>query len=217
MNGKFIVIEGQKGAGKTSAVTQVIKTLKKYGIKDVIATREPGGTPLAEALRKLIKHGVNDESITDHAELLMLYAARAQLLEKVIKPALIRGTWVIGDRHDLSSQAYQGGGRGISTHLLQTLRNSILGNFSPDLTFYLDVLPKIGIMRSRERFDKGNDRIGTESTDFFDRTYKQYQTLAAKEDRIITIDANQSLVSVKVAIHDQLKKWLNTQQVLSLQ
>ncbi|MEX9961609.1 dTMP kinase, partial [Proteus mirabilis] len=97
-NSKFIVIEGLEGAGKTSAIQTVVDTLKQQGITDLAFTREPGGTPLAEKLRELIKQGIEGEKVTDKAELLMLYAARVQLVENVIKPALAQGKWVIGDR-----------------------------------------------------------------------------------------------------------------------
>lgn len=100
-NSKFIVIEGLEGAGKTSAIQTVVNTLKEKNITNLVFTREPGGTPLAEKLRELIKQGIEGEKVTDKAELLMLYAARVQLVENVIKPALAEGKWVIGDRHDL--------------------------------------------------------------------------------------------------------------------
>lgn len=108
MKSKFIVIEGLEGAGKTTARDLLVDVLRQHGVTDIVFTREPGGTPLAEALRTLIKEGVTGEEITDKAELLMLYAARVQLVDTIIKPALARGAWVVGDRHDLSSQAYQG-------------------------------------------------------------------------------------------------------------
>ncbi|KYP97302.1 thymidylate kinase, partial [Sodalis-like endosymbiont of Proechinophthirus fluctus] len=161
MNSKFIVIEGLEGAGKTSAIAEVVDVLRQQGIFDVVFTREPGGTPLAEALRTLIKDGAGDEPVIDRAELLMLYAARVQLMEGVIKPALTCGAWVVGDRHDLSSQAYQGGGRGIDTRLLKTLRDTVLGEFRPDLTLYLDIPPALGLARARARGEL--DRIEVES------------------------------------------------------
>jgi thymidylate kinase (EC 2.7.4.9) len=139
MKSKFIVIEGLEGAGKTTAREAVVAVLHEQGIEDVVFTREPGGTPLAEQLRVLVKQGIDGEQVSDKAELLMLYAARVQLVENVIKPALARGAWVVGDRHDLSSQAYQGGGRGLDTQLMTTLRDAVLGDFRPDLTLYLDV------------------------------------------------------------------------------
>ena len=162
MNSKFIVIEGLEGAGKTSAQNTVLNVLHAHGVQDVVFTREPGGTPLAERLRDLIKQGAEDEKITDKAELLMLYAARVQLVENVIKPALARGCWVIGDRHDLSSQAYQGGGRGMDQQLMQSLRDTVLGSFRPDLTLYLDIPPEKGLARARQR--GALDRIEQESS-----------------------------------------------------
>lgn len=153
MRSKYIVIEGLEGAGKTTARNVVVETLEQLGIRDMVFTREPGGTQLAEKLRSLVLDikSVGDEVITDKAEVLMFYAARVQLVETVIKPALANGTWVIGDRHDLSTQAYQGGGRGIDQHMLATLRDAVLGDFRPDLTLYLDVTPEVGLKRACAR------------------------------------------------------------------
>jgi dTMP kinase len=144
MKSKFVVIEGLEGAGKTTARDTVVDVLRKHGINDIVFTREPGGTPLAEKLRDLFKRGVDGELPTIKAEVLMLYAARVQLVETVIKPALARGAWVVGDRHDLSSQAYQGGGRGVDQQLMASLRDTVLGDFHPDLTLYLDLPPLVG-------------------------------------------------------------------------
>ena len=209
MKSRYIVIEGLEGAGKTTAIKTVVQTLAKVGITKVDFTREPGGTPLAEKLRQLIKHGIAEEKVTDKAELLMLYAARIQLIENVIKPALAKGRWVIGDRHDLSSQAYQGGGRGISPELMKVLRNTILDDFRPDLTLYLDIEPALGLQRARDRGEL--DRIEKESLDFFKRTRQRYLELAAEDDTIITIDANQSLEEVQKTIHHVLSNWLTAQ------
>ncbi|WFQ80144.1 dTMP kinase [Xenorhabdus sp. SF857] len=206
MSSKFIVIEGLEGAGKTTAIQTVVETLKQQGISDLALTREPGGTPLAEKLRELIKQGVEGESLTDKAELLMLYAARVQLVENIIKPALVKGTWVIGDRHDLSSQAYQGGGRGLDQHLMASLRSAALGDFSPDLTLYLDVPPEVGLQRALERGEL--DRIEKESLDFFHRTRTKYLELMAKDDSIKKIDATQPLEKVQDDIRHTLLDWL---------
>jgi dTMP kinase len=119
-----------------------------------------------------------DEVINDKAEVLMFYAARVQLVETVIKPALARGQWVIGDRHDLSTQAYQGGGRGIDRTMLATLRDAVLGDFRPNLTLYLDVTPEVGLQRARARGEL--DRIEQESMNFFNRTRARYLELAAQ-------------------------------------
>lgn len=209
MKGKFIVVEGIDGAGKTSAIQQVSRVLYDNGISNLVFTHEPGGTPLADILCSLIKNGITGESITNYAELLMLYAARVQLVEHVIKPALISGAWVLGDRHALSSIAYQGGGRGIDKHVLTTLHSIILGNFYPDLTLFLNVSPEIGISRVNSR--NKMDRIEKEPLDFFHRTSNYYQILISNNDRIITIDANQSKSIVDYNIQRKLKKWLYTQ------
>lgn len=209
MNGKFIVIEGLEGAGKTTARETIVATLRAQGIQQIAFTREPGGTPLAEQLRTLVKQGLAGEAIDDKAELLMLYAARVQLVETVIKPALARDEWVVGDRHDLSSQAYQGGGRGIDSTLLSTLRDTVLGDFRPDLTLYLDVTPEIGLQRARARGEL--DRIEQESLQFFTRTRNRYLELAAADDTIVTVDATQPLPNVTRDIQRALTHWLEAQ------
>ncbi|CNB62884.1 thymidylate kinase [Yersinia frederiksenii] len=206
MNSKFIVIEGLEGAGKTTARDTVVATLRAQGINDIVFTREPGGTPLAEKLRDLIKQGIDGEVLTDKAEVLMLYAARVQLVENVIKPALARGSWVVGDRHDLSSQAYQGGGRGIDSKLMTSLRDTVLGEFRPDLTLYLDLPPVVGLARARARGEL--DRIEQESLAFFERARARYLELAAVDSSIKTIDASQPIEQVSESISQVLKQWL---------
>lgn len=210
MNSKFIVIEGLEGAGKTTARDTVVATLRAQGINDIVFTREPGGTPLAEKLRDLIKQGIDGEVLTDKAEVLMLYAARVQLVENVIKPALARGSWVVGDRHDLSSQAYQGGGRGIDSNLMTSLRDTVLGEFRPDLTLYLDLPPTVGLARARARGEL--DRIEQESLAFFERTRARYLELAASDSSIKTIDASQPLEQVSESIRRVLKQWLTSRE-----
>ena len=205
MRSKYIVIEGLEGAGKTTARNVVVDTLKSLGVADMVFTREPGGTQLAEKLRSLVLDikSVGDEVITDKAEVLMFYAARVQLVETVIKPALAEGKWVIGDRHDLSTQAYQGGGRGID-------RDAVLGDFRPDLTLYLDVTPEVGLKRARARGEL--DRIEQESFDFFNRTRARYLELAGQDKTIRTIDATQSLEDVTCDIQQTVTQWLQEQQ-----
>ena len=212
MRSKYIVIEGLEGAGKTTARNVVVDTLNTFGVADIIFTREPGGTQLAEKLRSLVLDikSVGDEVISDKAEVLMFYAARVQLVETVIKPALADGKWVIGDRHDLSTQAYQGGGRGIDQTMLTTLRDAVLGDFRPDLTLYLDVTPEVGLKRARARGEL--DRIEQESFDFFNRTRARYLELAGQDKTIRTIDATQSLDDVTRAIQQTVTTWLQEQQ-----
>lgn len=212
MRSNYIVIEGLEGAGKTTARDVIVETLQSLGIHDLHFTREPGGTVLAEKLRSLVLDikSVGDEVITDKAEVLMFYAARVQLVETVIKPALASGKWVIGDRHDLSTQAYQGGGRGIDRTMLATLRDAVLGDFRPDLTIYLDVTPEVGLKRARARGDL--DRIEQESLNFFNRTRARYLELAAADDSIVTIDATQPLESVMADIRTAVTAWVAEQQ-----
>jgi dTMP kinase len=211
MRSKYIVIEGLEGAGKTTARNLVVETLEQMGVRELVFTREPGGTVLAEKLRSLVLDikSVGDEVITDKAEVLMFYAARVQLVDTVIKPALAEGKWVIGDRHDLSTQAYQGGGRGINQHLLTTLRDAVLGDFRPDLTLYLDVTPEVGLKRARARGDL--DRIEQESFNFFHRTRARYLELAAQDPSIRTIDATRPLESVMQDIRATLTAWVEEQ------
>lgn len=206
MKNQFIVIEGLEGAGKTTAINTVVETLNQAGISDIVFSREPGGTPLAEKLRELIKQGIEGDKVTDKAELLMLYAARVQLVDTVIKPALAAGKWVLGDRHDLSSQAYQGGGRQIDRQLMQSLRDLVLGDFKPALTLYLDLPPELGLQRARSRGEL--DRIEKESLAFFERTRERYLELAADDESIITIDASQNIEQVQKDIRAALREWL---------
>ena len=206
MTGKFIVIEGLEGAGKTTAINTVARILKQHHICDLQFTREPGGTPIAEALRNIIKNGLDNEPLTDKAELLMLYAARIQLVDNVIKPALKMGKWVIGDRHDLSTQAYQGGGRQIDKVFIETLQAQVLGNFKPDLTLYLDIAPELGLMRAKSRGQL--DRIEQQSLPFFERIRQRYLQLAERDNTIITIDANKSIEEVTTQIETILNSWL---------
>lgn len=206
MKNQFIVIEGLEGAGKTTAINTVVDTLNHAGINDIVFSREPGGTPLAEKLRELIKQGIEGDKVTDKAELLMLYAARVQLVDTVIKPALAAGKWVVGDRHDMSSQAYQGGGRQIDRHLMQSLRDLVLGDFKPDLTLYLDLSPELGLQRARSRGEL--DRIEKESLAFFERTRERYLELAAGDKSIVTIDASQNIEQVQNDIRAALLAWL---------
>ena len=204
MVGKFIVIEGLEGAGKSTAHQCIVDVLKELSINNVVFTREPGGTPLAEKLRHLIKHEM-EEPVTDKAELLMLYAARIQLVENVIKPALAQGKWVVGDRHDMSSQAYQGGGRQLDQRLLQSLKETILGNFEPDLTLYLDIDPAVGLARARGRGEL--DRIEQQNLDFFHRTRARYLALVKDNPKAVIINAEQSVEQVKVDIQSAVKNW----------
>lgn len=205
--GKFIVIEGMEGAGKSSAISVITEYLAEKGIA-FKQTREPGGTPLAEQLRTIVKSAKHDEQLTQETELLLMYASRSQLLANVIQPALSEGDWVIGDRHDLSSRAYQGGGRGIDDQIMETIANVTLKGFKPDLTLYLDIEPQIGLARARARGEL--DRIELEQIDFFERVHKKYQSLANADDTIVTVDASQEMPKVHQDIRQALDNFFES-------
>ncbi|GMQ47078.1 dTMP kinase [Vibrio sp. 10N] len=207
--GKFIVIEGLEGAGKSSAINVLREELELAGIQQIENTREPGGTVLAEKMRALVKEEQPGEALQDRSELLLMYAARIQLVETVIKPALAEGAWVIGDRHDLSSQAYQGGGREIDAHIMSSLKQIALGSFKPDFTLYLDIEPRLGLERARGRGEL--DRIEKMDISFFERTRERYLNLASEDSSIITIDASQEIQAVQADIRQAVKTWLAQQ------
>ncbi|EHK9077245.1 dTMP kinase [Vibrio parahaemolyticus] len=209
MKANFIVVEGLEGAGKSTAIKTVLDTLKQAGIGNIVNTREPGGTPLAEKMRTLVKEEHEGEELKDMTELLLLYAARVQLVENVIKPALANGQWVVGDRHDLSSQAYQGGGRQIDASLMKNLRDTTLGDFKPAFTLYMDIDPRIGLERARGRGEL--DRIEKMDISFFERTRERYLEIANADPSIVVINAEQSIEEVSRDIQDALNEWLSRQ------
>ncbi|VFP83205.1 dTMP kinase [Candidatus Erwinia haradaeae] len=214
MKGKFIVVEGLDGAGKTTSSYAIAAALRQNGVDKIIHTHEPGGTPLAEKLRQLIKKDKHQkEHIRSHTELLMLYAARIQLVENIIKPALAHGTWVIGDRHELSSQAYQGGGHGIRHDFIRRLKKEVMGNFVPDLILYLDVTPAISVHRIKKRGTP--DRMETQSLHFFTRVRDYYLTMLKSNNRIKKIDATQSQEKMNADLKDIITKWFQAQKLES--
>ncbi|HHF3196270.1 TPA: dTMP kinase [Vibrio diabolicus] len=209
MKANFIVVEGLEGAGKSTAIKTVLDTLKAAGIENIVNTREPGGTPLAEKMRALVKEEHEGEELKDMTELLLLYAARVQLVENVIKPALANGQWVVGDRHDMSSQAYQGGGRQIDASLMKNLRDTTLGDFKPAFTLYMDIDPRVGLERARGRGEL--DRIEKMDISFFERTRERYLEIAHADPSVIIIDAEQAIEDVSRDIRDALNEWLARQ------
>ncbi|MBR9727841.1 dTMP kinase [Shewanella intestini] len=204
--GKFIVIEGLEGAGKSSAIALVKKIITEHTEAEPVCTREPGGTPLAEKIRDLVKVADDSDPLCDEAECLLFYAARTQLVANVIKPALAKGQWVLGDRHNLSSLAYQGGGRGLMT-LVKSISDISLNGFKPDLTLYLDIDPRIGLTRAAARGEL--DRIETQKIAFFDRARETFLSFADNDESIIMIDASAPIEQVNQAITEQLAKHLS--------
>lgn len=203
--GKFIVVEGLEGAGKSSAIKVIEQALKEKNI-DFVKTREPGGTVLAERLREIVKSADHQETLTQETELLLMYASRSQLLANVIQPALNQGQWVIGDRHDLSSRAYQGGGRQFNNQVMDAIADVTLKGFKPDLTLYLDLDPQIGLARAQARGEL--DRIEVEKLDFFQRVRAKYLEYAKQDESIITIDAAQPMAKVHDDIYTAMTNYL---------
>lgn len=201
LTGKLIVIEGLEGAGKSTAVSTVIEFLNQLKIK-ALTTREPGGTAIGEVLRDLIKNPEYKDILDDKSELLLLYTARIQLIEQVIKPALKQGVWVIADRFELSTLAYQGGGRGLDQKMIEQLSAFALDGFKPDLTLYLDITPEEGMQRVRLR--GACDRIEQQSIAFFNRVYESYRYYVQRSSDIEMIDAGRPLSEVKQEIQNIL-------------
>ena len=208
MTGKFVVIEGLEGAGKSTAISLVKSRIEQSGHK-VVCTREPGGTPMAEAIRECVKQDWKNETVTVEAELMLMYAARAQLLSNVIQPNLECGNWVLGDRHDMSSRAYQGGGRQIPDDVIDPLRRITLKNCRPDLTLYMDVEPKTGLARARGRGEL--DRIEMEDISFFQRTRNKYLELAETEANVVVINTMQEIEQVHRALKIAIDQFLENQ------
>lgn len=207
--GKFIVIEGMEGAGKSSAIAVVESILQKHNI-NFINTREPGGTPLAESLRNIVKSSDLNETLTEETELFLMYASRSQLLTNKIIPAITQGVWVLADRHNMSSLAYQGGGRQFCEMTMKTISDITLKGFKPDITLYLDVEPKIGLARAKARGQL--DRIELEKIDFFQRVHNQYKKIADSDNSVITINAANNITEVHSDISNVIEQFI-TQQV----
>ncbi len=192
--GKFITLEGGEGVGKTTNLAFIKDYLEQHKIS-VVVTREPGGTPLAEKLRQLLLDK-ESEAISDKAELLMIFAARAQHIKHVIEPALARGDWVLCDRFTDATYAYQGGGRNMRISTITWLENLIQGNLKPDLTLLFDAPVELGMERARTRSTL--DRFESEKISFFEQVRRAYLLQAELHpERIKVIKANQSLLEVQ--------------------
>lgn len=201
MVAKFITVEGTEGVGKTTNINFIKSWLRQNEVK-FVATREPGGTPLAEEIRDLLLKP-RDELVVSSAELLLMFAGRAQHLNKVILPALQADTWVLCDRFTDATYAYQGFGRQMSSELIVQLENIVQGDIRPDLTLLLDIPVEIGLERANDRGDP--DRFEQEQQDFFNRVRAGYLSLANENsDRYVVIDASQELQSVQTDIASAL-------------
>lgn len=205
MTGKFITLEGIEGVGK-STNTDFVADLVKAAGHDVVVTREPGGTPLAERLREIALHH-DDEPVPALAELLIMFAARSLHLENLIKPAIVRGEWVVCDRFTDATYAYQGGGRGQDVERISALEGWVQTGIQPDLTILLDADPEIGMSRAAQR--SAADRFERERQEFFQRVRLAYLARADKyKSRFRVIDAAQPLDKVQKNIRTVLNKEL---------
>lgn len=203
LRGKFLSIEGTEGVGKSTNLVFVRDWLQARGI-EVVVTREPGGTPLAEEIRTLLL-AKRDEPVDETAELLLVFAARAQHIAQVIKPALTRGAWVLSDRFTDATYAYQGGGRGLSTDTITQLEWLVQRELRPDLTLILDIDVKLGLDRARQRGEL--DRFESETIHFFERVRTAYRKRAdLHPQKYALINAGQDLAAVQVDIDATLNK-----------
>ena len=207
MQGKFITVEGSEGVGKSSNLAFIENYLRHAGI-DIVRTREPGGTPLGEAIRELLLDA-RQRAMCDDTELLMMFAARAQHLAEVIRPALATGKWVLCDRFTDATYAYQGGGRGIPMERIGVLEDWVQGALRPDHTLLLDMPVAAGLERAGARSEP--DRFEQEQHGFFERVRETYLARARLEPaRIHVIDASPALDNVQAQIAQVLQRILTS-------
>ncbi|NNE58729.1 MAG: dTMP kinase [Hellea sp.] len=198
MHGKLITFEGGEGAGKSTQADRLAKFLNKAGIETLL-TREPGGTFGAEAIRDLVLSGTQDRW-SGLTELLLMYAARLDHVEKLIKPAIERGVWVISDRFADSSMAYQGHARGLGKERVEAVHKAVFDDFEPDITILFDMDPVMAMKRVETRGEKIS-RFDAESIEFHKELREAFKKIASDNpDRIHTINADASIESVETQI-----------------
>ncbi|MBK1850034.1 MULTISPECIES: dTMP kinase [unclassified Marinobacter] len=204
VRGRFITFEGTEGVGKSTQITNAAETLKELGV-DCIVTREPGGTPMAEAIREVLL-APRDEPVNDLTELLLMFAARAQHLHTLILPALEKGQWVLCDRFTDATFAYQGGGRGVSSERIALLETFVQGEIRPDHVVLLDAPVETGMIRARHRGQL--DRFEQEAVSFFQRIRDTYLARAGAEpSRYNVVDAAGSIEQVSASIRELMCKF----------
>jgi dTMP kinase len=205
--GKFITFEGGEGVGKSTNIEFCRNLLQQQGI-DVIVTREPGGTEIAEIIREELLKKPHQERMSDITELLLVFAARAQHIEELIKPALARSCWVLCDRFTDSTIAYQGFGRGLEISLIDQLKLIAQQGIEPDKTFLLDAPVDVGMGRARSRGPA--DRFEVEQLDFFNRVREGFLSIASSSpERVEIINAGQALSEVQSDLETAINSLLN--------
>ena len=209
--GLFITIEGSEGAGKSSAMGFLTEALQSASV-DLLPTREPGGTKLGERLREILLN-TYDVPITPMSELLMIFAARAQHVEQVIRPALLEGHWVLCDRFTDASYAYQGGGRSMGEGPVRALEDLVQGSLRPDFTILLDVPVEVGLERARGRGEL--DRFEQEDLEFFERVRQSYLSRARRSTgRYRVIDASLDIEEVQAQLRTFVDELVDCPPVL---
>ncbi|MFD1418972.1 dTMP kinase [Companilactobacillus keshanensis] len=192
MSGIFISFEGSDGAGKTTVLNSLLPLLKQRTNQEVIVSREPGGSPISEKIRKIIL-SIHDQEMDNRTEALLYAAARRQHLIDVILPALKSDKIMISDRFVDSSIAYQGGGRQIGVKEVAEINDFAINGTMPDLTIYFDVTPEVGLARIRKDHEDTMDRLEQEKIDFHQRVHDTYQKLIEENpNRIVTVNAEQT-------------------------
>jgi dTMP kinase len=200
--GKLITLEGIEGVGKTTHIGYISSLLKQKGHR-VVVTREPGGTRAGESIREILLHG-KDIKIDPVTELLLIFAARAQHLQEVVRPALSAGSYVLCDRFTDATYAYQGGGRGLDEVDIRLLENLVQQGLQADLSLLFDASVQTGLARANKRGEA--DRFETETVNFFERVRQVYLDRAQHDpDRFRVIDAEQSIVNVEQQLHSILE------------
>lgn len=203
VRGRFITFEGIDGAGKTTQIDALERLIRSKGI-EVVRTREPGGTPAGEKIRAMLL----SDDMTVRTETLLFFAARAEHVETLIRPALERGAWVLSDRFTDATYAYQTGGKGMAGSDVEALEAWTLGGFAPDRTVLFDISPETAARRRAVRAGEG-DRFERESTVFFTRVRNAYLDRAARDPkRFLTVDASDTPEHIEARIREEFLAWL---------
>ena len=207
--GKLISFEGSEGSGKSTQIARLARHLQNLG-RDVISTREPGGTDIGEQIRSIIVHNSKGDEMCAETELLLFAAARAQLVREVIAPALVRGTVVLSDRFLDSSTVYQGVARNLSVDPVNQINRFAVGNVLPDLTIIIDVPTEVSLARIRQRASGLPDRMERENIEFYEKVREGYLVLAKGiPDRFFVVDGTLSEDAVEKKIWTEVEKRLS--------
>jgi len=205
INGKLISFEGSEGSGKSTQITRLAAHFQKAG-RDVITTREPGGTEIGEQIRNIIVHNSKGDEMCAETELLLFTAARAQLVREVIAPALVRGTIVLSDRFLDSSTVYQGIGRNLAPDPVNQINRFAVGNVMPDLTIIIDVPTEVSLARLKTRASDLPDRMERENVDFYKKVREGYLVLArGMPERFLVVDGTKTEDVIEKKIWSEVK------------